>query len=249
MHEEPLSDHPLMRELGKILGTVIGETTDADARWKQTRDYYPHEEYAKEVLLSAVEVQTILTQLRQTAVFLSNFRSTGKLQESGIERFDHIIYHLENFYIRVTGCFDRCLVLVNVVLDLGNEPEDCSYRLIKKNKHVRRLNIAGPLGEINGLIKPHRSQRDTIAHRQRLSEPDLVKIEMYHTVQKSNPEIIPEHILKIATDQLVAEKKEQINETTRKLVESVGRLFRTLKPEFDLHYERLKTHDVNSHCS
>lgn len=239
---KPLGDHPFIRELSRTMGEVIKETTEKSGDGiVPARDYLPHEEYGKEVLLAALELETILRQLVQVSAFMSGFRLTQDLKANGISRLDHIIYHLENFLIRITGCFDRCLILVNVALDLGNEPEDCRYGLIQRNKHVARLGLLGPLGEINGIVKPYRESRNVVAHRQRHSEPELGTLELFNLMEKHDPDLFPEGLAKVKADLLVIDKKKEINGVNRKLQAAVGRLFSALKPAVERHYEFLKT--------
>ena len=204
------------------------------------RKYLPHEEYGRAVLLAAAEVNTTLTQLDQTTIFVANFRSTVKLKTHEIDRFDHIVYHLENFLIRITGCLDRCLVLVSTALDLGNEPEDCSYRLIRKNKHVKGSRVLGPLGEINGVIKPYSKQRNAVAHRKRYYEPELRNLEMLSLVRRLEPDVVSEHLVKLEGNRVVAAKKGEMSDTNRRLQAAVSRLFDALEPEVKKHYKRLK---------
>jgi hypothetical protein len=185
-------------------------------------------------------VVTTAEQLTQTTVFLSNFRSTPQLKEHGISRYDHIVYHLENFLVRITGTFDRRLILVNVALDLGNEPEDCRYSLIKKNRHVTGTEVPSPLAEINRIVKPYRELRNIVAHRKRYSEDRLRTLEMFHLVGKVDPDEKWDHVVKLEADRAVSEKKREMDVSIRMLQAAVSKLFNVLQPEIMERFEHLK---------
>lgn len=241
-----LNNHPFLNHLGQIAGKIIADTTEQnDSSLVPLRKYEPHEEYLTEVLLAAGEVDTILTQIDHSILFMSNFRSTPKLKENEIGRFNHIVYHIENYLIRLTGCFDRALILVNVALDLGNSPQDCSYWLLKKNKHVKDSGVLGPLGEMNGIVKPFKAHRNVVAHRKRFSEPSLRELELLHLVRNSDQTSSEQlerwdYIAKLKADQLVAKRKDEMKDITNKLGAAVGRLFDALHTGVEQHYEQLK---------
>jgi hypothetical protein len=207
--EEPLTDHPFLKELARIMAGVMKETIEhRERKIVQLREFLPHEKYTERVLFAAAEVQTTLTQLVQTVLFMSNFRSTQKLKAYRVGRYDHSVYHYENFLIRVTGCLDRCLILTNSAFDLGNEPEDCKYQLIKKNRYIKESEVLGPLGNINEIIKPYRKQRNIVTHSKRYSEANLRTLELFSLMQNIEPDVVPSHLAKLEADQVVAIRKE-----------------------------------------
>jgi hypothetical protein len=239
--KDPLANYPLLKTLSQMMRPALEATiVEQDGGLVPVRKYLPHEDYARVTLLAVAEVVTTLEQLTQSTIFLSNFRSTPQLRKHNIGRYDHIIYHLESFLVRITGTFDRCLILVNVVLDLGNEPEDCKYGLIKKNKHVKRTGVLGPLAEISRVVKPYRQQRNIVAHRKRYSEDELHTLEMLHLMGKIEPDEKWDHIAKLEADRVVSEKKREMEGSIQTLQVAVGKLFDILQPEITERFERLK---------
>jgi Cthe_2314-like HEPN len=244
MKEDFFDNHPLFNELGSIMSEVVSETLGerkGRLQYEQKRDFFPHESYCEIVLLSASEVRTALRQILQSSLLLSNYRSTSILEKNGFDRFDHVIYHLENFIFRVVTCFDRCLVLINFTLDLGNEPKECRYELIKKDAHVKKSKVSGPLAEIHSIIKPYKGTRDIVAHRKRYNPKEVHVVEMLYLVGKSGYVTpLQQQLTKRETDRFVTQNKEEMLDLSKKLQAAIKRLFDQLKIEFDRKYKLLK---------
>lgn len=238
-----LSSHLFIMGVNEILAKMISEVTDTQNLPKQIREYTPDEKYVKRVFLAFSEIQTILKQLTQATQSLSGYRATKRFKEAGIGRFDHIIYHLENFYIRIIGCFDRCLLLVNATLDLGLSHKECTYKRI--NSSVCKFpTIVGQLSEINGVVKPFRNNRDSIAHRRRLRVPELWNLEGLYVIQELPDIIADKSILslystKILTDSAVAEQQQQMEEIIQQITKRVEKLLTGLQPHFHKKLEHL----------
>ena len=58
------------------------------------------DKYIIDCFLAFGRVETCMEQLQHSPLFLSNFRSTESLKKNNITRFDHIIYHIESYYLR-----------------------------------------------------------------------------------------------------------------------------------------------------
>ena len=87
--------------------------------------------------MAAAEVVTATAQLSQTLALFSCAPCAREAEKKGILRRDYLVLQLEGHLLRVTGVFDRALVLVNEVLQLGNPPENCVRHVILKNCKVR----------------------------------------------------------------------------------------------------------------
>ena len=237
----PLDTHPLIAEVSNVYWIAFNSATTRkgrDVEW--IRDLSVDEDYARRVFFSATAVTDNLNQIKQAGLFLSGFRTSARLKAHGVTRLDHIVYHIENFFLRTTGCLDRCLVLVNDAMDLGLEPEDCSYRLVRSISHVRRSPVQGVLGQINAVVKPYKDQRNLVAHREKHTDSELRDVELFNFVLKHEPDDLKYHHFKFRADQYVAAKQGEIERVAASLDVVCKRLFDKLKPGVDKKLSALK---------
>ena len=240
--KQSLLTHPLVTAVSDGYYAAFQSATKRTGREVEwTRELNSDQKYAQRLFSSVPAVIYNLNQIRQAGLFLSGFRTTKRLKEHEITRLDHIVYHVENFFLRTTGCLDRCLVLVNDALDLGLQPEDCTHRLIRTISHVKRSPIQGVLGEINAIVKPYRNQRNLIAHRARHTDDELDDVILFDLVVRIEPtDEARYHHYKLRSDRYVAAKQEEIDQVADKLTTACSHLFDKLKPDVDGHLSALK---------
>jgi hypothetical protein len=179
------------------------------------------EKYISDCFQSIAEIESLLSQLEYSAVFVSSFRKTPAIIKHNISRYDYILYHIEVYLLKVTGIMDRLLIAVNVILQLNLDVMQCKAGLMLKSQkgnkgvHANRIETLAP-GLSNDLIKLldyinlFRDDRNIIAHSERISYEDLRQIEMYHVVIQNSDEekfIKMKPLLKQMTDKKALEYK------------------------------------------
>lgn len=229
------SETVLMRHLADLAARIVDTSLEWNATGRayvQIRQLEEHEEYTRSVLSAASEVITAYNQLAYTMRFLSNFRSTKKIREEGITRFDHILYHLENHFIRRTTVFDRTLILVSKVFELGTLPQKNKEGFVLKNRDVSSSSVIEPLKKFQKLVEKDRGFRNIIVHQGRYYHEDLKQNEMIHLVTQTNPDLVPKHFVKRETDELVLKKKNELSVFNQELLTLLLDIFDILDTRF-----------------
>lgn len=232
---EDLHTTGLLRRLGELAAQLMRDTdakvTKTRTRWEPSRPFYLHEEYSRRTLLAAGELLSVCEQIALATAFLSGYRSRKLVTGDPITRFDYIVYHLENHLIRSTSVLDRSLLLTNTVFRLGLAEEDCRFRTVTNNEHVKPAGkVKDALKGLDGLLNSMRRLRNVVVHRRKHSEEEFEMIEQYYVLQKIEQKhntawsytkqyYVP---FKTMTDQLVSAKKAALADTNVKVFEAVG---------------------------
>jgi len=95
-----------MNLMGADIIINTGRNRSSEYSFAPNRKLYKHEEYFHSCYLRMAQVHTLLKQLDQSAILMANFRTTKSLKKEKINRFDFLIYHLESYFLRITGEFD-----------------------------------------------------------------------------------------------------------------------------------------------
>ncbi|EDZ65366.1 hypothetical protein NOC27_2046 [Nitrosococcus oceani AFC27] len=126
-----------------------------------------------------------------------------------MNRYDYVVYGIENYYLRFTSVFDRCLRLANVIYQLGLPERQCNNDSIIKNAHVKGTPVAKSLTELDKFTGPFRYHRNTVAHQGTYSEKDLDQLGSYYLLAEKDDDFERyRYLFKKKTDDFVAEKKQ-----------------------------------------
>lgn len=240
-----------------LLASELIQTTDSGKRsehgFQPNRTLTKYEQYFYDCFQGMGEVHTLMRQLDQTAIFFANFRSIKSMKAQDITRYDHMVYHLESYVLRVTGILDRLLIFVNQVLCLGMEEASCKPHMMLSGKNGKKGPVTPRVEAVDGLftaldsvrtfVDQFREQRNEVAHSRRWEALDMRRIEMFHIVlsKTDDPEILMrEFIIKRETDLKMWEYKAQMLNNTRQLKKLVADVFAILLVCFEEKYLSLK---------
>ena len=222
-----IEEAELQRLAGEHCRSFISEVTrpEAGVRGQFTRPLAAHEEYSRRVLLSCGQISTTCHQMAVAAELLSGFRARDMGHRGLISRFDYIVYHLENHYVRAVAVIDRSLQLINLVFRLGLSERDCKFGVITANEFVKNTSTQKSLKRLDKMVQPMRQTRNLIIHQRQLSEESLDQIELFHTLQKIEEAEGTDDSLtktmasygKSITDKVVTARKRELRETNTKL--------------------------------
>lgn len=95
-----------------------------------------------------------------------------------VYRSTYINYNLESYLINLTGSFDRCLLLVNELYDLGLAEKHVKYKILRSNKHLQNKRPMKMLSKIFKNIESFRFARNVVVHREKLSDGTLNSLEV-----------------------------------------------------------------------
>lgn len=164
------------------------------------------ESYAIETLLSVGNIVSCIDQLHFSIDMLSGYRSVSAPHK--MNRYDYIVFGIENYYLRLTSVFDRCLRLANVIFQLGLPERQCNNESIIKNDYIKGTSVAKALTELDKFTAPFRFHRNTVAHQGTYSEKELDQLGSYYHLAKEDDSFERyRYLFKKKTDDFVTEKK------------------------------------------
>lgn len=187
----------ILKHLLKVASILNLDTNQNNKKGKyvQSSSYLIGRNYSVQVVFAIAEVLTTFNQLNQTIIYLANYRITESLKKRGINRCNHILYHLENYYIRTQSLYDKTLILVNDVFRLGNTEENCKDKIILSNGYLQGHRILVLLKELRNILNKFRSPRNEIIHIKRYNwgtkrEEEFKNVEMLFTLDKDDIEFM-----------------------------------------------------------
>lgn len=190
------------------------------------------ESYGIETLLSIGNVVSCIDQLHFSIDMLSGYRSNSSPDK--MNRYDYIVYGIENYYLRLTSVFDRCLRLANIIYQLGLPERQCNNDSIVKNSHVKGTPVAKALTELDKFTGQFRYHRNTVAHQGTYSETDLDQLGSYYLLAEEDDGFERyRYLFKKKTDDFVAAKKSDFKGQVATLESLVGEYFNAVHSEFE----------------
>jgi hypothetical protein len=185
---------------------------------------------------SIVEITSKLEALDYSVAFINSYPRT-RLWSKNFLRTDYIRYHMEVYYGNIVGIFDRSLLLINHLYDLGFKPQDAKYSLISSNKHLEGEKVLEILKKFKEALKKVRSIRNYIEHQGSLSDKKLDDIRMYefllnkgHLDQKLRRLVGP--YVKSGFSAYIREKKKEIKDNNAVIISVVDRLFASVSKKY-----------------
>ena len=85
------------------------------------RDPNEHEFYLLRIGKCLVDLLTCCEHLEHIPLYISNYRETSAMKKAGITRHKHLVLHIEDYLIRVSGLQDRCVKLIDAAFHLLND--------------------------------------------------------------------------------------------------------------------------------
>jgi hypothetical protein len=193
------------------------------------------ESYAIETFLSVGNIVSCIDQLYFSIDMIAGYRSNTAPKE--MNRYDYIVFGIENYYLRLTSVFDRCLRLANIIFQLGLPEQQCNSQSIIKNSHIKGTRVASTLTKLDKFTSPFRFHRNTVAHKGTYSEKDLDRLgSYYHLINEDNSFENYRHFFKKQTDDFVADKKDEFHEIVVNLEHLVAAYFDAAQIAFDARF-------------
>jgi hypothetical protein len=182
-------------------------------------------------MLSINNVVSCIDQLHFSVAMLSGYR-VGTVPDR-MNRYDYIVYGIENYYLRLTSIHDRCLRLANVIFQLGIPERHCNNATIINNSHVKGSAVANSLKALDKFTSPFRFHRNTVAHEATYSEEELDQLGLYHHLLDEDESFRDyKYPVKKMTDDFVIEKKTEYQRDLERLELLVTNYFDSLDPFF-----------------
>ena len=191
-----------------------------------------------------MEVLSKIETIDYEFIFLNPY-PRNKLWEKMFNRIDYIEYHTECYLNNIIGIFDRYLLLINFLYDLGFQNKDVRYHLIISNEHIRKEQIKDNLENFNTALQNTRSLCNFTKHRGRLSDKNLDEMRMYKFILGNNKIISKrkfELFYKVQLSHYISKQKIKIKKNNNNIRKFCDVLFNNLSGEYK---KRLNTFDKN----
>ncbi|MCD6178478.1 MAG: hypothetical protein J7K39_01105 [Bacteroidales bacterium] len=189
------------------------------------------ERTAFEIGFGLSSITECMDQLYYSVELIAGFRAN--IGHKLMNRYDYIIFSIENILFRITSIFDRCLRLTNRIYDIGLPDKECRINTIIKNNKIKGTKVGKCLNELNNFTSEFRKPRNEIAHANCFNDSQLNDMQsFYYLLQLNTPEI--EHlrnIFKIQADSYVATKKKEFLTQVIELERLVGNFFTSILPK------------------
>ncbi len=225
-----LKDHALLKAASAVSREYIAKCNPDDP--ENDPSATRKESYAIETLLSVGNVVSCIDQLHFSIDMLAGYRSSSTLDK--MNRYDYIVFGIENYYLRLTSVCDRCLRLANVIFQLGLPERQCNNESIIKNSHVKETPVAKALTELDKFTGPFRFHRNTVAHQGTYSEKDLDQLGTYYILVEEDDSFERyRYLFKKKTDDFVAEKKVEFKDHLVNLENLVETYFDAVRTAFE----------------
>lgn len=213
---------------------------------RNAREKMPNKEkYIVDTFQRATETLFKIESLSYYIAFVNSYPKT-KMWDKTFGRADFIRYHTEAYLNGISGVFDRCLLLVNQVYDLGIQEKYAKYEIIISNKHLQKSPTKKVLVIFNKAITKIKALRNFSNHQGRYADKELDKMSTYEFLLRSNAKftkkqknIIKFLVLKFGFNSYINKKKKEINENNKKINQLCDVLFSTLLDKFKSEMDNL----------
>lgn len=152
---------------------------------------------------------------------------------------------IENSIIRVQSIYDRVLILVNRILDLGISNEAINHNSLVTNEHVNRSDLVSKLKAINKVCNDYRLVRNTVIHHDRYTEEQLGLLQLvinadYLSKEADGNEFMPSEVLDSLITKFLDITKSDLESYLTKIIEKVDVLFDAVLPIYDYQKNRIR---------
>lgn len=178
MRISKIKEHVLISDLIEELQELLKKTDIKNPN--KAPVLKPFEEYSSQVMKRIGDIVSCIDQLHLSLELLSGFRK-GKNKK--YNRHDYITFGVENYLIRFSSVYDRCLRLTNYVYGIGLPERECRENTIIKNANIKGTKVAESLKEIQKIRKCYANDRNKIAHSESYSDEELFDLELFYIVE------------------------------------------------------------------
>lgn len=152
---------------------------------------------------------------------------------------------IENSIIRVQSIYDRVLILVNRVLDLGISNEAINHNALVTNEHVKRFDLVSKLKGINKECNEYRLVRNTVIHHDRYTEEQLGLLQLlinadYLSKEANGSEFMPADELQSLIATFLDVTKADLESYLSKITSKVDSLFDSIIPIYNYQKNKLR---------
>ncbi|EGR1122359.1 TPA: Cthe_2314 family HEPN domain-containing protein [Vibrio parahaemolyticus] len=177
---------------------------------------------------------------------LLNTSALDAIASNNGDKSELIQLWVENSIIRVQSIYDRALILVNRIFDLGLANESMSHNTIVCNEHVKRFGVDALMKAVNKKCNDYRFVRNSVIHHARYSEDALDNVTLFlqasHlTVENGGEAILEQRILDRIVEEYLGTKKNELTKYLDEIEGKLNELYDVLIPIYQQKKEQLAT--------
>lgn len=198
-----------------------------------------HEESIEQKYIHVVseaisEVSGLMDNLNHAEVFLNSY-SVSKLWVKHYDKNHYIRYHYEAWVINAIRLYERLLILINDVYELGINHKDVTYTSVSQHPGLSSTRTLEVLNKVHGALSSLQGLKNSIFHRYLYSDQDLTDIARYdlvarHSEGKERRDF--EHASKYLSSKYLSSKKAEIKENNNQLALAVDAILSTLDERY-----------------
>lgn len=102
--------------------------------------------------------------------------SHSPLQSSIYSHVEQIEFAIENYFIRSAAVYDRALIFIGKLLDLGISDHSINHTLVVTNEHVNTYTLANPLKLLSKACREFATERNAIIHHRSYKNESFDKV-------------------------------------------------------------------------
>lgn len=201
-------------------------------------------EYQDFYMLSSAKALTNLDNaLNKARLSLSLLESDtlNAISKDDLEKSDLIGLWVENSIIRVQSVYDRVLIFVNKVLDLGIHNEVISHKSITTNDHVEKYDLVSLIKSVNKACNNYRHIRNKVIHHDRYTEEALDNLTLllnanHMSLANGKDELIAKEHLNFIVEAYLNTKQSELAAYLDSIEEKIHALYEKVIPIY--HYKK-----------
>ncbi len=179
--------------------------------------------------------------------------SLALLSSSHVDKMDseelpkglYIEMLVENSVVRVQSVYDRVLILVNKILDLGISNDQISHNAIVTNEWVARFGMVANIKSINKACSEYRYIRNTVIHHDRYTEEELDELTLFIEandlfLETRGKGIVSQELIAEKTNDYLNAKESELTAYLDKIEKSIFKLYEKLVPVYEFKKNIIK---------
>lgn len=104
--------------------------------------------------------------------------ASKRLKNSTVSHAEQIQFAIENYFIRSATIYDRALIFINQLLDLGISDDRIDHTDIVTNHHVKKYTLNTKLKNLGVVCRELNDERNAIIHHRSYSDENFDKFAM-----------------------------------------------------------------------
>ncbi|KAA0017438.1 hypothetical protein F0A16_12825 [Salinicola corii] len=160
-------------------------------------------------------ISSAVDKVKISIIMLENSRDLLP-KDSPYNEAEHIEYAIENYFIRSSCLYDRCLIFTVKLLDLGVANESVTHNVVVTNEHVKNNGLCKALKRISKACKEFSTERNKIIHHGSYNDESFLTVSAVHKANQlsvSNGAEPPfgQDVIDHFTNKAIEEKKVNFN--------------------------------------